>query len=135
MCGCFFAEAIPAALARKLGAHVLTETMEQRPEAGMKSYDRFFPNQDTLPRGGFGNLIALPMQKAAREQGNSVFVNEALEPHEDQWAFMAGIQRMSKAQMESIVREAEGRGRIVGVRMVPPDGGESSRIIRPSDAL
>jgi hypothetical protein len=117
----FFAEAIPAALARKLGAHVLTETMEQRPEAGMKSYDRFFPNQDTLPRGGFGNLIALPMQKAAREKGNSVFVNEKLEPHEDQWAFMAGIQRMSKAQVEAIVREAEGRGRIVGVRMALPE--------------
>ena len=113
----FFAEAIPAALARKLGAHVLTETMEQRPEAGMKSYDRFFPNQDTLPRGGFGNLIALPMQKAAREKGHSVFVNDRLEPHEDQWAFMAGIQRMNKAQLEAIVREAEGCGRIVGVRM------------------
>lgn len=63
MCGCFFAAAIPATLARKLGTYVLTETMEQRPEAGMKSYDRFFPNQDTLPRGGFGNLIALPMQR------------------------------------------------------------------------
>jgi superfamily II DNA or RNA helicase/very-short-patch-repair endonuclease len=117
----FFAEAIPAALARKLGAHVLTETMERRPEAGMKPYDRFFPNQDTLPRGGFGNLIALPMQKAAREEGNSVFVNEALEPFEDQWAFMAGIQRMSGSQVEAMVREAEGRGRIVGVRMALPE--------------
>ena len=117
----FFEEAIPAALARKLGAHVLTETMERRPEAGMKSYDRFFPNQDTLPQGGFGNLIALPMQKAARENGNSVFVNEALEPFEDQWAFMAGIQRMSGSQVEAMVREAEGRGRIVGVRMALPE--------------
>lgn len=117
----FFTEAIPAALARKLGAHVLTETMERRPEAGMKSYDRFFPNQDTLPRGGFGNLIALPLQKAAREKGNSVFVNEKLEPFEDQWAFLAGIERMSRAQVESIVREAEGRGRVIGVRMALPD--------------
>jgi len=117
----FFTEAIPATLARKLGAHVLTETMERRPEAGMKSYDRFFPNQDTLPRGGFGNLIALPLQKAAREKGNSVFVNEKLEPFEDQWAFLAGIEKMSKAQVESIVREAEGRGRVIGVRMALPD--------------
>ena len=117
----FFAEAVPAALARKLGAHVLTETMERRPEAGMKSYDRFFPNQDTLPRGGFGNLIALPLQKGAREKGNSVFVNEKLEPFEDQWAFLEGIERMSKAQVAAIVIEAEGRGRVIGVRMALPD--------------
>lgn len=71
-----------------------------------------------------------------------MFVNEKLEPFEGLWAFLAGIERMSKAQVESIVREAEGRGRVIGVRMVPPDdekaagdGGESSRIIRPSDAL
>ena len=59
----FFEEAISACLARKLGAHILTETMERRPEIGLGSYDRFFPNQDTLPKGGFGNLIALPLQK------------------------------------------------------------------------
>lgn len=114
----FFAEAIPAALARKLGTHVLTETMERRPEAGLKSYDRFFPNQDTLPRGGFGNLIALPLQKAAREKGNSVFLDAEMQAHEDQWAFLSGVERMAKSRVEQIVREAEGRGRIVGVRMV-----------------
>ena len=65
----FFAEAIPAALARRLGSHVLTETMERRPDIGLDSYDRFFPNQDTLPQGGFGNLIALPLQKAAAGTG------------------------------------------------------------------
>jgi len=117
----FFAEAIPAALARKLGAHVLTETMERRPEAEMKSYDRFFPNQDTLPRGGFGNLIALPLQKGAREKGNSVFVDEKLVPFEDQWAFLAGVRRMTKAEVEAIVHGAEGRGRVIGVRMFLPD--------------
>ena len=63
----FFAEAIPAALARRLGSHVLTETMERRPDIGLDSYDRFFPNQDTIPHGGFGNLIALPLQK---DRGN-----------------------------------------------------------------
>lgn len=59
----FFSEAIPTSLARKLGAHILTETMERHPDVGLDSYDRFFPNQDTLPRGGLGNLIALPLQK------------------------------------------------------------------------
>lgn len=120
----FFAEAIPAALARKLGAHVLKETMERRPEAGLKSYDRFFPNQDTLPRGGFGNLIALPLQKKARDTGNSVFVDEKLEPHEDQWAFLSAVRRMTKTEVERIVREAEGRGRIVGVRMISAEDDE-----------
>lgn len=60
----FFAEPVPASLARKLGAHLLTETMERRPEIGLRSYDRLFPNQDTLPKGGFGNLIALPLRGA-----------------------------------------------------------------------
>jgi hypothetical protein len=68
----FFAEALPAVLARKLGAHILTETMERRPDIGLDSYDRFFPNQDTLPKGGFGNLIALPLQKRPRERRQRV---------------------------------------------------------------
>ena len=63
----FFEEPIPAALARRLGSHILTETMEHRPDIGLDSYDRFFPNQDTLPQGGFGNLIALPLQKRAEK--------------------------------------------------------------------
>ena len=57
----FFEQALPAGLARRLGAHLLTETMDRRPDIGLDSYDRFFPNQDTLPNGGFGNLIALPL--------------------------------------------------------------------------
>ena len=74
----FFDETIPAVLARNLGSHILTETMDDRPEIGLQSYDRFFPNQDTLPRGGFGNLIALPLQKRPRANGNSVFINAQL---------------------------------------------------------
>lgn len=122
----FFAEPVPAVLARKLGAHLLTETMEHRPEAGLRSYDRFFPNQDTLPRGGFGNLIALPLQKAAREKGNSAFVDGNLEPFEDQWAFLAAVPRMRNARLEQIVTEAEGRGRVVGVRMALPEDEEAA---------
>ena len=69
----FFEAPISAALTRRLGSHILTETMESRPEIGLDSYDRFFPNQDTLPQGGFRNLIALPLQKEPRNKGNSVF--------------------------------------------------------------
>lgn len=117
----FFEEAIPAALARRLGSHLLTETMESRPEAGLDSYDRFFPSQDTLPQGGFGNLIALPLQKQAREQGNSVFLDEALVPYTDQWAFLSTIRKISRSRVEAIVRGAELRGQVVGVRFPPAE--------------
>lgn len=113
----FFEEAIPAILARKLGAHLLTETMDERPDIGLDSYDRFFPNQDTLPKGGLGNLIALPLQKRPREQGNSVFLDKELSLWPDQWAFLAGVKRISRATAEGIVQNAERRGRVVGVRM------------------
>ncbi len=117
----FFEEAVPAMLSRKLGAFLLTETMESRPEAGLKSYDRFFPNQDTLPKGGFGNLIALPLQKAARDQGNSVFVDGELNPHPDQWAFLSSLARVTTTILEQLVKNAESRDSIVGVRRVAPD--------------
>jgi len=117
----FFETAIPALLARKIGAHLLTETMEQRPDIGLDSYDRFFPNQDTLPKGGLGNLIALPLQKRPRERGNSVFLDDNLSPWPDQWFFLSSVRRITKDAVESIVRNAEQRGRIVGVRMALPD--------------
>jgi hypothetical protein len=115
----FFQQALSASLARKLGSHILTETMERRPEIGLKSYDRFFPNQDTLPLGGFGNLIALPLQKRAREAGNSVFLDEASLPYRDQWSFLSSIQRIDRSTVESIVRAAEAADRVVGVRYAP----------------
>lgn len=117
----FFEESIPAGLARKLGSHILTETMEHRPEIGLNSYDRLFPNQDTLPRGGFGNLIALPLQKQARMRGNTTFLDEKFNPYADQWDFLASVRRMSRAQVETIVRDAESKGRIVGVRVAAPE--------------
>jgi len=117
----FFDEATPATLARKLGCHVLTETMERRPEIGLDSYDRLFPNQDTLPQGGFGNLIALPLQHRPRGDGNTVFLDEQLVPHADQWAFLSQIRKLARCQVEDVVRRAEGKGRIVGVRLALPD--------------
>ena len=113
----FFKEPVSAATARRMGAFLLTETMERRPEVGLDSYDRFFPNQDTMPRGGFGNLIALPLQKRPRESGNSVFVDDAFEPFEDQWAFLASVKTITVDRVEAIVEEAQRRGRVVGVRM------------------
>ena len=121
----FFEEAIPAALARRLGSHVLTETMEGRPDIGLDSYDRLFPNQDTMPHGGFGNLIALPLQRAARKQDNTVFLDSALVPWIDQWAFLASVRKIARSQVEQIVEVAERRGRILGVRLPPQDDDET----------
>ena len=113
----FFEEAVPAALARKLGSHILTETMERRPDIGLDSYDRFFPNQDTLRHGGFGNLIALPLQKKRRGDGNSVFLDDQGVPYHDQWAFLSTIRRIRRGHLEEVARQAERQGRVVGVDM------------------
>ena len=87
----FFSNPIAAATARKMGSYLITETMAQRHELSMASYDRLFPNQDTLPNGGFGNLIALPLQYHPRQEGNTVFLDDSLEPFPDQWGFLASL--------------------------------------------
>jgi superfamily II DNA or RNA helicase/very-short-patch-repair endonuclease len=117
----FFEDAVSASLARKLGSHVLTETMERRPEVGFGSYDRLFPNQDTLPKGGFGNLIALPLQKQARQWGNTVFIDEQFKPYVDQWSLLAALRRISRVQVEALVRDAEAKGRVIGVPIAVTD--------------
>jgi superfamily II DNA or RNA helicase len=117
----FFEEPLPAALARRLGSYILTETMERQPQMGLSSYDRLFPNQDTMPQGGFGNLIALPLQKKPREADNSVFVDDAFAPWPDQWSFLAGAQRLARSQVEQTVETAERQGRVVGVRLPPEE--------------
>ncbi|MFI5382229.1 MAG: TOTE conflict system archaeo-eukaryotic primase domain-containing protein [Tepidisphaerales bacterium] len=122
----FFEQAIPAGLARRLGAHILTETMERRPDIGLDSYDRFFPNQDTLPQGGFGNLIALPLQKRPRERGNSAFLDERFVPYPDQWAFLSTTRKIGSRQAEEIVRDAEAKGRVVGVSLALTEEDESA---------
>lgn len=129
----FFAEPIPARLARQLGAALMTETMERRPEIGFDSYDRFFPNQDAMPAGGFGNLIALPLAARSRKQGNSVFVDERLEPYQNQWAFLASLNRISLDDVSAFVLQAQERGRILGVRMpIDDDESEEPWLLPPS---
>lgn len=99
----FFAEPVPASLARQLGAFLITDAMRRRPEIGFDSYDRFFPNQDTLPKGGFGNLIALPFQGAVRKQGNTLFLDEHFVPYPDQWTFLSSLQPISMSHLTAIV--------------------------------
>jgi superfamily II DNA or RNA helicase len=112
----FFAEPVPAAIARRMGCHLITETMARRHELGMESYDRLFPNQDTMPKGGFGNLIALPLQYEARQRGNTLFLDDRLVPFEDQWSYLASIERIPAARVEEIAAEALRKGQVIGVR-------------------
>jgi superfamily II DNA or RNA helicase len=130
----FFDGTVPASLARKLGASILTRTMERRHQLGLDSYDRFFPSQDTMPKGGFGNLIAAPLQLMPRSHGHSVFLNPDFAPHPDQWAFLSGIQRMKFAEVEAVVGRAERAGGIIGVRtsVVDDEAGEDPWTLPPS---
>lgn len=100
----FFEEPVTARLARTLGACLMTKTLDRRPEIGLDSFDRFFPNQDTMPQGGFGNLIAFPLQKKAREKNHSVFIDEKGEPFPDQWEYLSKIQKISPRFVEEYVR-------------------------------
>jgi len=102
----FFTAPISAALARRFGTVLLTDAMARSPTLGMGSYDRLFPSQDTLPRGGFGNLIALPLQHAARQRGNSVFVDELLEPYQDQWAYLQALPRIEPSLVAGIAGQS-----------------------------
>ncbi|WP_218143000.1 TOTE conflict system archaeo-eukaryotic primase domain-containing protein [Nitrosomonas marina] len=116
----FFSSPVAASDARKMGSYLLTETMEHHPDLGFSSYDRFFPNQDNMPAGGFGNLIALPLQRDPRQQGNSVFLDENFEPYPDQWSFLSAVRKMTSQEVEMHVLEAIGRGRVTGLH-IPVD--------------
>ena len=106
----FFSEAVPAREARMLGVALISHTCDRTRQLSLTSYDRLFPNQDTMPQGGFGNLIALPLQKWPREQGRSVFVDESLRPFPDQWGFLASIRPMSHQDLNgAILRASDGR--------------------------
>lgn len=99
----FFTDPVSASLARRFGSALLTHAMSKRHEIKFKSYDRLFPNQATMPRGGFGNLIALPLQKEARINANSVFIDGCFHPYEDQWEFLAKIRRLSEDEIGVLI--------------------------------
>lgn len=120
----FFDRPMPATIARKLGALLLTRTMERRHQLGLDSYDRFFPNQDTMPKGGFGNLIALPLQKGPRSEHHTEFLDADLQPYPDQWAYLSSIRRMTQPEAERLILEAQKQGDLIGVRLSVADDDE-----------
>ena len=99
----FFDEPILAADARRLGFAIIGAAMESNVRLDMKSYDRFLPNQDFLPKGGFGNLIALPLQGLSRKSGNSVFVDESFEAYQDQWSLLSSARKLTVSELKAIL--------------------------------
>ncbi len=99
----FFDGPVPAEKARRLGNAIFTRAMDKDARLSFKSYDRLFPNQDRLPEGGLGNLIALPLQGRARRQGNSVFVDGEFRPYADQWAYLQNAGKMSVEKTEALL--------------------------------
>src|ERR1700730_10039996 len=122
----FFASPIQAALARKLASAVLTRTMERRYAMGLNSYDRLFPSQDTMPKGGFGNLIALPLQHGPRENGNSVFVDDQLRAYDDQWTFLSSVKRLGPDEVQVLLRKVYPAGDVINIRHSASDCDEAS---------
>ena len=102
----FFKEAIPCKMARKLASSLLTKTIMENPQLSFACFDRIFPSQDTLPgpkSKSFGNLIALPLQGNRLAQGNSAFLDEDLLPYEDQWQYLANINRYSREEVSNFI--------------------------------
>jgi superfamily II DNA or RNA helicase len=104
----FFSGSVSARDARRLGTAIISHTCARTRQLKLESYDRLFPNQDTMPKGGFGNLIALPLQKKPREKGCSVFVDASLRPYPDQWAYLDSIRPMSAHDIEPTILRATG---------------------------
>lgn len=128
----FFKSPVSARLARRFGCALLTKTMEQRHQIGLDSYDRLFPSQDTMPKGGFGNLIALPLQPEPARSGNSLFIDADFNPYPDQWEFLKNVHRLPEDLIKAVEEDAARRGRILGVRAVISDEGDQPWDIPPS---
>jgi superfamily II DNA or RNA helicase len=114
----FFSGSVSARDARRLGTAIISHTCARTRQLKLESYDRLFPNQDSMPKGGFGNLIALPLQKHPRENGCSVFVDGDLRPYRDQWAFLASILPMPAHDIEPTILRATGNAHPLDVTFI-----------------
>ena len=97
----FFSENIAAKRARNFGTLILQAAMNERHSLPFESFDRMFPNQDTIPKGGYGNLIALPLQGQAVKNKCSVFVDEDFIPFDDQWAYLSSVKKLSEKAVQA----------------------------------
>ncbi|MDQ5841530.1 MAG: helicase, partial [Chloroflexota bacterium] len=101
----FFTGPVAAATARQVGTGLLREAIALRGRMDLSSYDRLFPSQDVLPTGGVGNLIAAPLQGRCRRRGATVFLDTStLEPHDDQWACLSSLGRLSPREVARLAQ-------------------------------
>lgn len=103
----FFREHVPAKKARRLGEIILSRAMESQNTLNLDSYDRFFPNQDLLPSGGFGNLIALPLQKRYRSKGLCIFLDENSNIIPNQWEYLSQLHCLTENELETLLYETD----------------------------
>lgn len=129
----FFAELLPATLARRLGSHLLTLAMDRRPEIGFDVYDRLVPDQDTAPKQSLGSVVAWPLEYAPRQKGNSLFVDRQFVPYNDPWAYLSTLAPLGRDAVEEIVGRGQSRGKILGVRM-PAEDDTDLGVAGPSDS-
>ncbi len=127
----FFTNPIPARIARKLGTLLLTQAMDRRPEIGFKSFYRLFPSQDILPIGGFGNIIALHLQRKPRDENNSVFIDRNIVPFDDQWAYLSTINKVSLAAIENLLSQFPENDQLIGVKSVTADENKTDPWLEP----
>lgn len=111
----FFEEPVTAAMARRLAEALVTKAERDTGQLGLRSYDRMFPNQDTMPKKGYGNLIALPLQKVPLAVGNSAFLDQSMAPFEDQWSLLHSVRKMTATAVEALVREATRQNAVMSV--------------------
>lgn len=130
----FFTEAISAATARCVGTALIHEATVLRGTMDLRSYDRLFPNQDVLPEGAFGNLIAAPLQGRRRKDGLTAFLDLAtLEPHEDQWAFLSTLDRLSPGDAAKVARRA--KQAVVGTDVAALSRSDATKVHPPLPAV
>lgn len=98
-CWLFFKDKIKAITARKLGSLLLSKTMEIRDSLKIDSFDRMFPNQDFLPKGGYGNLIALPFQNEPIKYENSIFIDRNFMKIENQWDYLSSLRKLNEEEV------------------------------------
>ena len=104
----FFLEPISAKAAREFGSCLITEAAALNKTITFEAFDRMLPAQDTIPDGGFGNLIALPFQGKAQREGNSVFVDEQFEPFPDQWLYLSQVQLIPRSTVQNLIETTGG---------------------------
>jgi superfamily II DNA or RNA helicase len=99
----FFEEPYPAFKSRRLFSQLLKSSGIISEAEKNSNFDRLFPNQDVHSSKGLGNLIALPLQKKAMQNGNACFINlENLNPFGDQCKFLETIEKVKLQTLDEL---------------------------------